>query len=85
MRAGLGEVLRIEGQSPIVTLVLDPGIKLMAAKTSSFSFPPLRSDGRPWVYRLEDNLNDKTHELNAAEMVQAVAASVTNHMRRLGF
>jgi len=84
LRAGLGEIRFAAARPDVITLVLDPKAKLLAAQGYVAAIAVDRPGSQAWSYRLEENLDVATHEHVSLQMQKAIDASVVRHVSASG-
>jgi hypothetical protein len=84
-RAGFGNIETAIGMPDVSTLAVDTRIKRLASGGRAFSFTAKRPDGRPWVYKLEDNLDTATHDYISRLMQSGIEDTVARNVRAMGF
>jgi len=84
LRAGFGEIRTVVGRPDVVTLVVDDKISKLAVQSNSGYFSAVRAGGRPWSYRLDENLDASTHELASSSMQKAIETGVAYDLELMG-
>lgn len=85
VRAGLGYIDKAEAMPHITVMVLDKKAKRMAMMDETSAFAAKRPDDAPWVYRLDENLLESTHQPLVTQMRNAIESAVEQGVMSLSF
>jgi hypothetical protein len=84
-RSGFGSIRFAVAQAGITTTLVDARIKKLAASYIGHGAGVFRPDGKPWTYRLDDDLDDATHAFVLERLRVFVAQGVASDLSGMGF
>jgi len=84
LAAGLGDIRAAEARADIQSILVDPDAKALSHDGYGGVSAAVRSNGAPWAYALEENLDQATHQENVTTMLRLIRSVVSAQMIGMG-